>query len=216
MGDDEGMTSTTERLLEAAEELFATHGIDGASMRDITGAANTSLAAINYHFGNKEGLLRAIILERGQRLTEERIRLLKLVEQASGSQPPRVDAVLRAFIEPVVHMKERHPHFPRLMGRVQMENLMHVVGEVFQHTFYESLMQFARVLHRALPEIPIEEIRWRLFFVIGSLHFLCCNDEMIRVASSNAASFDSIASLTDRLIDYAAAGMQTPLGKEVR
>ncbi len=47
--------TTRDRILEAAERVFADKGLDGSSVRDITTAANANLAAVNYHFGSKQG-----------------------------------------------------------------------------------------------------------------------------------------------------------------
>src|SRR3954471_3038010 len=49
-------STTKERLLEAAEELFATKGFDGASVEEITGKAKANRAAVSFHFGGKERL----------------------------------------------------------------------------------------------------------------------------------------------------------------
>ena len=49
--------STKERILGAAESLFAQRGFDGASLRQLTSAAGVNLAAVNYHFGSKEKLV---------------------------------------------------------------------------------------------------------------------------------------------------------------
>lgn len=61
--------STRERLILAAEQLFATRGVDGAQLRDIValaGQANPS--AVQYHFGSREHLLLALMAERQQRV----------------------------------------------------------------------------------------------------------------------------------------------------
>ena len=52
---------TRRRILETALDLFAAHGYEGASTRQIAEGAGVNLPAIQYYFGNKEGLYRAII-----------------------------------------------------------------------------------------------------------------------------------------------------------
>ena len=52
---------TKERILDAAERLFAREGFHNTSLRAITGEADVNLAAVNYHFGSKEALLDAVI-----------------------------------------------------------------------------------------------------------------------------------------------------------
>lgn len=52
-----------QKLLFAAVELFAEHGYDGASTREIAAAAKQNIAAISYYFGDKEGLYTAVLEE---------------------------------------------------------------------------------------------------------------------------------------------------------
>ena len=51
---------TRERILDAAEELFAEHGFEGVSLREITRLAGANVAAVNYHFGSKDRLIDAM------------------------------------------------------------------------------------------------------------------------------------------------------------
>ena len=48
-------------MLEAAGKLFAQHGSDATSVRDICLEAGANIAAVNYHFGDKRSLYRAVI-----------------------------------------------------------------------------------------------------------------------------------------------------------
>src|ERR1700690_2727752 len=79
---------TKEKIMDAAEKLFARRGFHGTSVRAITGAAGVDLALVNYHFGSKKLLLAAIIERRGQPLNEERLRRLA-EERLGGGAPAR-------------------------------------------------------------------------------------------------------------------------------
>ena len=57
-------TDTRERLLDAAKYLFAQRGVDATSLRHITAEAAANLASVNYHFGSKEALFRAVFVRR--------------------------------------------------------------------------------------------------------------------------------------------------------
>ena len=60
-----GQSSTTrEDLLDAAERLFALHGVNGTSLRAVTREAGANVAAVHYHFGSKEELLREVFARR--------------------------------------------------------------------------------------------------------------------------------------------------------
>lgn len=55
------MKETKEKLLQTAMELFAKHGIDGVSTRDLVKASGVNLCSINYYFGTKQKLYEAIL-----------------------------------------------------------------------------------------------------------------------------------------------------------
>ena len=68
--------STKERILGAAEELFAQHGFAGTSLRQVTSRADVNIAAVNYHFGSKENLVNEVFRRRMDDMTAARLSLL--------------------------------------------------------------------------------------------------------------------------------------------
>jgi AcrR family transcriptional regulator len=68
--------------MRAAERLFAEQGIDAVSLRQIGTAAGMRMAGtVAYHFGDKDGLIRAIIEDRDRRIDERRRALLAELER---------------------------------------------------------------------------------------------------------------------------------------
>lgn len=90
---------TKERLLDAAEQLFAERGFRGASMRAVTQAAGSAVSAANYHFGSKEELLAAVLRRRLQPVNQGRLAALDRLE-AQGAEEITVEALLDAFYRP--------------------------------------------------------------------------------------------------------------------
>jgi AcrR family transcriptional regulator len=71
---------TRERILRAAERLFAEHGYSGVSLRTIMAEAGANTASVHYYFRGKEGLLRALFDMRTGPMNAERVRLLDVCQ----------------------------------------------------------------------------------------------------------------------------------------
>jgi len=201
---------TRDALLDAAERLFADVGIDGASLRSITTEARANLASVNYHFGSKEGLVRAVLSRRFRPITEKRLAALQHCESARGGHP-ELECVLRAFVAPVITMMAEDPdqgaHFIRFMGRVHTE-LNELTSAMLREEFGETLMRFEAALRRALPDLPVEQLYWRFHFAMGAmLHTISCG-RMLDEYTQGLCTLDDPEDVTSRLVDFMAAGMR--------
>jgi AcrR family transcriptional regulator len=203
---------TRERLLEAVERLYAEKGVDGASLRDITSAAGANVAAVNYHFGSKDGLLPALIERRFVPLNRERIRMLDLAEAAAGDSPPTLESILQAFVEPTLRMCRKHPDFMRVLGRLHNEaRAQHDV--IFEcGRFDELVARFRAALVRTLPDTPPGEIWWGMMFVLGALIHTWMNWAEIEALSGGEAAYESDEKMIRRMVGFAAAGLRAAPG----
>src|SRR3954470_4631510 len=119
--------ATRRRMLEAAERMFLEHGFDGTSLRMLTAAAGVNLAAVNYHFGGKEELFRAMLAARLDPLNRERIALLAEYERAAGGRPVACETLLSALFIPTLKLGREAKHegvrtdFLRLLGRAYVD-----------------------------------------------------------------------------------------------
>ncbi|HAI45642.1 MAG TPA: TetR/AcrR family transcriptional regulator, partial [Stenotrophomonas sp.] len=95
--------STKDRILGAAEELFAQHGFAGTSLRQVTSQADVNIAAVNYHFGSKENLVNEVFRRRMDEMTAARLAQL---EAARREHPGQLRPVLAAFVEPALAMAQ--------------------------------------------------------------------------------------------------------------
>ncbi|UCE78407.1 MAG: TetR/AcrR family transcriptional regulator [Nitrospiraceae bacterium] len=172
---------TKQRILDAAEHLFAHEGFKGTSLRDVTGRAGVNLAAVNYHFGSKEALLRAVMERRLIPLNQVRIeRITKVRDSAlqKGQRPP-VKELLRAFIEPTLQFKESSPgaeDFVALVGR-SFSDPDDTVRNVFMKLIWPLFQLIFETFHEALPELSEKTLLWRLHFMFGAFSqtmHICC------------------------------------------
>ncbi|MDO9003977.1 MAG: TetR/AcrR family transcriptional regulator [Aquabacterium sp.] len=93
--------SVRERLLDAAEALFADHGFHGAPMREITSKAGTRLANINDHFGSKEALFQEVIARRARLINADRLALLASLPRSRG-KAAELQSLVEAFASPLL------------------------------------------------------------------------------------------------------------------
>lgn len=101
-----------ERVLHAAEKLFAKHGFHGTSLRDVAAAAKQPLASIVYHFAKKEELYAAVLGAIGDQIERA------LVASLADERTSRVDAIARGL----VRWSADRPDRVRLLLRELLDN----------------------------------------------------------------------------------------------
>jgi AcrR family transcriptional regulator len=203
-------TDTRESLLDAAETLFSAHGIEAASLRQITQHAGANLAAVNYHFGSKDGLVRAVFSRRLRPVTEERIRLL---DQCDLEAEDAIEQVLRAFLTPIVRMVREAPDgirgFGRLMGRAFSEPSEEVRTMVMEE-FRESIERYLGAFRTILPQLDEAERMWRFHFVAGAMaHTIACTQMLERFSGGRCVASDPEEALR-QMVTFLAAGLRAP------
>ena len=104
-GTRQVQADTRERVLDAAEILFGREGLSRPSVRQITSEAGVNVAAVNYHFGSREGLVEAVFERHASAVNAERIQKLDDILRNAGTQPPSLTAILEAYLE--VRLRQR-------------------------------------------------------------------------------------------------------------
>jgi AcrR family transcriptional regulator len=203
---------TRESLLDAAESLFSEHGIQAASLRAITQQAGANLAAVHYHFGSKEGLVRAVFSRRLKPLNEERLRLLDAVPP-EGNPDRGVEQVLHAFLAPLLRAAREETEgarsFGRLMGRAFSEPSEEIRAMVSEE-FAETVRRFLATLARLLPYLPEQELMWRFHFAAGAMaHTVSCGYLLEKYSGGRCRPSNSDEAL-DYLVSFLAAGLRAP------
>lgn len=201
---------TRESLLDAAESLFSELGIQAASLRQITQHAGANLAAVNYHFGSKDGLVRAVFSRRLRPMNEERHRRLELVDLEAEDA---VEQVLRAFLEPLLRLVSEKPEgvrgFARLMGRAWSEPSEEVRAIIIEE-IRETIDRFMAVFRKILPHLSEGELMWRFHFLAGAMgHTVSCSYVLERYSGGTCHTGDP-DEILDQLTRFLAAGMRAP------
>ncbi len=203
-------------LLDAAEALIAEHGLAGASMRAITSRAGTNLAAANYHFGTKEELARAVIARHFGPVNAERLRLLDEAERDAGAGVPRLESLVRAFVGPVVRFGQELPdrgrHFAQICGRA-MTQPEPVLRESLLGELAEAIRRFRAAFTRALPDLPIEELLWRIHFMVGAMAHTIAGTQLIEEVHGDVLDTRDVDGIVERMVRFLSAALAAPISE---
>tara|TARA_B100000927_G_scaffold243129_1_gene205037 strand:- start:227 stop:889 length:663 start_codon:yes stop_codon:yes gene_type:complete len=203
--------STSERVLRAAEALFAERGFETVSLRDITRAAEANVAAVNYHFGSKEKLVDAVVERHVTPINKERLRLLEEYENEYGVDGVPVRKILEAFLAPVLrHMVsgEMSEHlFGKFMGRLIGER-GYSLPKTVRPLFAVMAGRFSAALCRAVPGLNEEAALWRMHFSFGVLSNTLTNGDTLQQISGGRAGDPPMEVLFEQIIEFCAAGIE--------
>ncbi|HJS78693.1 MAG TPA: TetR family transcriptional regulator [Burkholderiales bacterium] len=209
---------TRTRILDAAEELFMQHGFEGTSMRQLTSRAGVNLAAVNYHFGSKDALIEAVLRRRLDPMNAARIAALEELENEGRASAP--EAIIRAFVGPSLRMIEDARsggrNFIRLLGRTYTDpakGIRALIGQMYA----PAMERYKRALQRALPQMPADELVWRMHFMFGTLAYtLAATDTVQLIAGCKPQDRYDARLLEERLTAFLAAGLHAPLKTSIK
>lgn len=196
------------KLVEAAESLFAEKGFEAVAVREITTAAGANIAAVNYHFGSREGLVALVMRRHLTPMNDERLLRLDAAERQWGSKAVPIEEVLDAFARPLINritassgLSEKL--FGRLIGRIFAAQSEGMPPEL-EAQCNGLIDRFSKALAKSLPGVPPEDVAWRLHFIRGGLIHLLTHAELVQ-RGSGAPGMDAVMS---RFLRFAAAGLR--------
>jgi len=163
---------TKTKILDAAEAIFAEHGISNSSLRSIVAKAGVNVAAVHYHFGSKEALVQAVFARRINVVNENRMQLLSTLKEEFGSDPIPIKKLLRAFISPAIKMgqdvSKSQRNFLSCIARAHAET-----EEVVQAALYDNLKEILNIflieIQKSCPQYSDKERLMRFSFSAGAM-----------------------------------------------
>jgi AcrR family transcriptional regulator len=207
---------TRERLLDAAERIFAERGFEGASIRAVTQAAGASVSAANYHFGSKEALLRETLLRRVGPINERRVARLDALEEAAAGRPLELETIVEAFLRPVF---EEHAasvdatnRFRQVAARLYSDP-PEVVATMKRELFGPIVTRFVGAIAAALPDKKQEEIELGFQLTVGVMVHVISGHLVTTPLSEDGGcecwtSRLSDESVLQQMISYVVAGLR--------
>lgn len=207
-GDD-----TRARIVEVAERLFAEHGVEQTSTRTITAAAGVNVAAANYHFGGRDGLLRAVLDRTIGPLNARRLALLDAAVAEHGDSLG-VDDLLRAFLLPdlevLAALGAERVQLARFIGRCYAQPSP-AVEPLIRDQFAEVAKRFYALLTSALPNIEFSELEFRMGLVVGVVVNLF--ERATAGPDGRLIGVEDPADVVERLVAFLAPGLVAPVAR---
>ena len=169
---------TRRRILETALEVFAAEGYEGASTRQLAERAGVNLPAIQYYFGSKEGLFRAVIDSIIER-TESHMAPLAVEVRAALADPatPRAELLelLCRMLETFVSLVTNGPHMEakrQLFARSEVEDApglerLHESGK------REVFVPCRALVARLLGAPDDDQVELRAMALLGQVTIFC-------------------------------------------
>jgi AcrR family transcriptional regulator len=202
---------TRDRILNAAEKLFAARGFEGTSTRAIVAASGDTIGSVNYHFGSKEKLFHEVIRRRFDVIADARRVRYREAAVKGGSKGPSLEAVVDAIVTPYLERA--------LRGGKGWASYTHLIGLLlFSPKIYHkavdgfgepTAMEFMDWLSGALPQADPGDIAYAYEFMIGCMIEACMESTVDRVSTFtkgrwSAKDFDALA---PRLVAFITAGI---------
>ncbi|KQM54115.1 MULTISPECIES: TetR/AcrR family transcriptional regulator [Pseudomonas] len=206
---------TKTRLLDATEALFIKYGYDAVLLRQITERAQVNLAAVNYHFGDKDSLMKTLLMQRLEPLNEQRLELLARCE-AEADGPLDCDTLLGVLFAPAMGLERSDPasgegrSFIRFLGRVYSDTSPFIQEYLKVH--YQPVFQrFFEAFALALPDLPRNELGVRLQFALKAISGVMAGTELRLLMNSMSLGRPATdAEVMAKLITLVSAAIRVP------
>ncbi|MAB92494.1 MAG: TetR family transcriptional regulator [Alteromonas sp.] len=201
--------NTKTDILDAAELLFSQYGFTQTSMREITTQANVNLASVNYHFGSKKNLIQSVLKRYFDILMPEVALCLKSLSPSMGTRG--IAELLESLIPPMLKLNTLGPNgtaiFVQLLGRGYNETQGHLRRFIMTN-YGETVRALVASIQRCLPELPEEELFWRLHFAMGSFVFsMASSQALTEIAESDFHKQVEIEEVISHLVPFVAQGL---------
>lgn len=205
--------STKDRILDAAEILFAEHGYHGASIRDITTLAGVRLNLATYHFGSKDELFRQVVTREAKVFSEAMSEALDAALAAAGEHPPAIESIIEAFgcaafyrslpDAPVTR------HYRRLIAQAAILNQRPDLLAPLYDIYDPYHLRYVEAILRALPGCSRENAFWLLHLMHSAVKGLCYDGYHIDHLANGLIRANDYETLLKRfVVSFSAAARQ--------
>ncbi len=187
--EDQGYSGKQLQILEVAERLFAGHGYEGTSVRDIAQEAGVNVAMISYYFGSKEKLLHAVF---ANRIESGRLMMEHLLADTAMGPLEKIDAMVESMVERML----QHSNFHRVMIRAQLTGDHDQLTKLMLDTKLKNLEIVSKIIAEGQKKKVFTkgvDVPLLLMTVIGSVYQAAAGSAYYKMATAKEALPDEEA-----------------------
>jgi AcrR family transcriptional regulator len=165
---------TRGKTLNAAERLFAEHGYDGTSLRDISEASGLHIALSSYHFGTKERLFEEVIRRRAEEIVKQRMAALEKIDPETMPASQAVRKLIEGYTQPM--LQARYERSKQWQAHVRLMSQLISVRRwvpLIQRYYDESGRAYLSKLRLALPNADNAALLDTFSFMIATMSYVC-------------------------------------------
>lgn len=201
---------TRERMLDAAEELFAMHGYHGTSLRDVAREVEAPIALVTYHFESKDNLFDRVVERRASIMGMNRLRALDEARAAAGDGIVPVEQLIEGYVWPFI---ERSTHggpgwknYSQLVAR--LANSSSWTPVISKH--YDAVArQYIAEFRRTLPRAGEAGIYHAFSFMVGTMVATVAEPGRVEKLSHGKQDASNLEEVFKVMVPFLAAGFAT-------
>ena len=205
--------STRERILDAAEDLFARQGYFAATIRGITQAAAVELSLSRYYFGSKDELFRQVVSRRADTICAMLDASLASVSQ--GRRPDLrevVEAMIRPATERLASGDAGWRNYLRLLSGFGSLNERHDLLAPWRERYAPTATRYRQALSAAMPDAPDAVVAWGLHFLHTLLGHALLDVGVTRYVAGEIEGSVRWAELREQLVRHVVGGLRAQAG----
>jgi AcrR family transcriptional regulator len=202
--------ATRERVLDAAERLFAEHGFDTVSIRQIAHAAHVTLGVVGFHGGSKLDLFRTILERRVATLSVARREALAALR--AGGRRPDLRALIHAYMAPYLKIAAggdpQWRAYARLIARIVSDDRWYPHVRDLYDPVAREYLEAIEAIH---PEIDRKRLVTAFVLSVASMLSIVASTSRIAGLSGEDAGSsgpEKLLDYEDILIDFCVGGIK--------
>jgi AcrR family transcriptional regulator len=198
--------STRQKLLTAACEVFAENGFKNTTVRDICNRAEVNVAAINYHYGNKEKLYEAVWEYTNNLAVKNRVNLLDL--EGTSVPEKKIRIFIKTFLDNILNQDR-----PEWDFKIVAHEMMEPTGafnNIIEKMIRPSFLSLRDIVKELLGEgVPSEKVEKCTLSIVGQcLYYRFANPVVRQLLPEQTFDKKGLEELADHITEFSLSALK--------